>query len=105
MEAAEAVLMGEDVQVVLARLDGRMEALTQIVQLRMQTQERDLEAVKLMHSSDHKFVLKQLEDTNATVSELKDFKSRLIGMAVGLSLASGTISGLMVTLLTGGNGG
>ena len=97
--------MGEDVQVVLARLEGRIEGLTEIVTLRLQTQERDLESHRVSRDEEGRKLRQHIAEVAATVTDLQNFKSKVVGVAVGLSLASGIVSGLMVTLLTGGNGG
>lgn len=94
--------MGEELQVVLARLEGRVESLAQVIEVRLRTQERDVEMHRIDGERGHRELRRDLESTAQMVRELQEFRSKLIGLAAGLSLASGTVSGLLVALLTGG---
>jgi hypothetical protein len=103
--AGEDLLMGEAIEVVLARLEGQIKALTDVVEVRLRTQERDVEAYKVSGEREHHQLKQRIEETAGIVRELQEFKSKIYGIGIGLSLASGTISGLLVVLLTGSNGG
>lgn len=92
--------MGEEIQVILARLEGRVESLTAVVELRMRTQERDVETWRLAGDQVHRELRSDIEQVKGTVVALQEFKSKVIGFAIGLSLVSGTVSGVMVALLT-----
>ena len=92
--------MGEDVNVTLAQLSGQITALTQVVELRMRTQERDLEGHRNDAVSVHRTLAEQLESNRIAIQELQQFKQKMAGVAIGLSLASGTVSGLLVALFT-----
>lgn len=98
--AGEDLLMGEELQVVLARLEGRVESLAQVIEVRLRTQERDVEVHRIDGDREHRELRRDLESTVQMVRELQEFRSKLIGLAAGLSLASGTVSGLLVALLT-----
>ena len=97
--------MGDSTEVVLARLEGQISTLTEIVEVRLRTQERDVEAYKLAGDREHHNLKRDIEQQSEMVRDLQEFKSKIYGVGVGLSLASGTISGLLVVLLTGTNGG
>jgi len=97
--------MGEAVEVLLAKLDGRIEGLTQVVELRMQTQERDLESWRASGHVEHQRLAAQVKETAEAVNQLQEFRSKVVGFGLGISVIAGTVSGLLVSLLTGGNGG
>ena len=94
--------MGEEMQVVLARLEGKVESLTQVVEIRLRAQERDCEQWRTGGEREHTQMKRNVEQTAQSVRELQEFKSKTIGIGIGLSLASGTVSGLMVLLVSGG---
>jgi hypothetical protein len=75
--------MPEAVEVTLARIDGRVETLSQVTTHRVER----LEA--------------QLSTLTADVSDLVNWRSRVIGIAVGIGAASGIISGLVVSAFGG----
>jgi len=105
---SEELLMGEDISVALERIDVRVETLTQVVELRTQTQERDLEQWRLNGLDEHRKlktcvddVADQVEQVTETVNRLQQFKSKIIGVGIGLSLIAGTVSAVLVTFITG----
>lgn len=97
--------MGEDAQVVLARLEGRVEALTEVVEVRLRTQERDVESYRLAGDNEHRKLQSDIREVTDALRDIEAFRSKLYGIGVGLTLASGTISGLLVAVLTNLNGG
>jgi len=97
--------MGEDAQVVLARLEGRVEALTEVVEVRLRTQERDIESYRLAGDNEHRKLQSDIREVTEALRDIQEFRSKLYGISVGLALASGTISGLLVAVLNNLNGG
>lgn len=98
----EDLLMGEDANVVLARLEGRVEVLTEVVEVRLRTMDRDVEQWRSAGVQERNQLSTKIERVVTTVDELQEFKSKAIGIGIGLMAGSGIISGFIVTVFANG---
>ena len=104
-------MVDDDLRVALAQLNGRLDALQQTVELRLDgafaTAEKAREAAAAGHDrldveggrmrSEFRT---EINDLREVVEDLRRWQSRLVGIGVGVSLMSGLVSGLLVLLLS-----
>ena len=103
-------MVDEDLRVALAQLNGRLDALQQTVELRLDgaltTAQKAREAAQAGHqrldtegSQLRNEFRGEINDLREVVEDLRRWQSRLVGIGVGVSLMSGMVSGLLVRLL------
>jgi hypothetical protein len=108
--------VSESIEVILARLDGRMEMLNQTIELRVSAIEKDtLQAVTTATAAhtrldkDLRVVRDDVEDETArlrqTLDELLRWRERVIGIAFGVAVAGGAVGGTVASGLAAILGG
>lgn len=107
----EGMTVGEErIEVSLARLEGRMEQVATLLEQRQQRLEKDVYAASSKATKAHERIdsevdalraelRKDVEAIRDGVAELHRWRERMIGMAVGVSVGSGVLSGGVVAAI------
>lgn len=99
----------ESTQVALAHIDGRLDTLTQTVELRLRQVADDALSGKAAAKSAHERLdaegqqlrdefRTEIKELHALVGEIKRAQSRMVGIGIGIGASSGVISALLVLL-------
>ena len=102
-------------EVMFARLEGKLDALTQTVELRItqngQKAQVAAEKAKAAHQrlDEEGAALRQefsrdINQIHEIVNEMQRWQSRMIGIGIGIGAMSGVVSALVVLLLSGSGG-
>lgn len=107
--------MTDSIEVLFARLEGKVDALTQTVDIRQaQTAAEALSAAKAAKAAHQRLddegqalrdeFRREINELHEILGEMRRGMSKMIGIGIGIGASSGVVSGLIVLILSRGGG-